>query len=91
MSEFFKPWRRRFGVLTLAISLLLMGGWIRSRQIDDVRRFNWLGRRQLLRSVEDRLQERERFKSSGKNWLGGNVHPTLQQGGIDLTKVETHL
>ena len=30
MGEFFKPWRRKIGVLTLLIACLAMGGWMRS-------------------------------------------------------------
>lgn len=35
MGEFFQGWRKRTGVVMLAVSLLLMGCWIRSRTTDD--------------------------------------------------------
>lgn len=30
MSEFFKPWRRKIGVVTLVMACALMAGWVRS-------------------------------------------------------------
>jgi hypothetical protein len=30
MGEFFKPWRRKIGVITLVSALALVGGWVRS-------------------------------------------------------------
>lgn len=30
MGEFFKPWRRSFGVVTLGLACLLLAGWVRS-------------------------------------------------------------
>ena len=35
MGEFFKPWRRRFGVLTLLMACVFMGGWVRSQSSCD--------------------------------------------------------
>lgn len=35
MREFFKPWRRKLGVVTLVMACLLMAGWVRSvRKLD---------------------------------------------------------
>ena len=37
MSEFFRGWRRKFGVLTLLLACVLMGGWLRSlRTVNNV-------------------------------------------------------
>src|SRR4051812_38916511 len=37
MSGFFKPWRRKIGVATLAMACLFMVGWVRSQfQCDDL-------------------------------------------------------
>ena len=36
MGEFFRGWRRKFGLVTLALACLLMGGWIRTYFITDV-------------------------------------------------------
>ena len=30
MGDFFKPWRRKIGVVTLGLALLFMAGWVRS-------------------------------------------------------------
>ena len=35
MTEFFKPWRRKFGALTLILAVLFMGGWGRSLVLID--------------------------------------------------------
>ncbi len=36
MDEFFKGWRRKAGLVTLAMALLLMAGWMRSAILMDV-------------------------------------------------------
>ena len=35
MREFFHGWRRKAGCVTLVVALLLMAGWLRSRNISD--------------------------------------------------------
>jgi hypothetical protein len=35
MGVFFKPWRRKFGVLMLVLACVFMGGWVRSLSIYD--------------------------------------------------------
>ena len=37
MSEFFKPWRRKLGVVTLAVACVFAGGWVRSLGVSDRR------------------------------------------------------
>jgi len=40
MGEFFKPWRRKIGVMTLLMALVFMAGWVRSLVYnDDIRVF----------------------------------------------------
>ena len=34
MSNYFQPWRRKFGVLTLVIACVMMAGWIKSYDAD---------------------------------------------------------
>ena len=36
MGEFFKGWKRRSGLLTLVMALVLLGGWVRSLSIYDI-------------------------------------------------------
>jgi len=36
MSAFFRPWRRRIGVLTLLIAMVFMALWLRSIRTEDV-------------------------------------------------------
>ena len=35
MGEYFKPYRRKFGILTLMIACKFMAGWVRSLFIHD--------------------------------------------------------
>lgn len=47
MGTFFKPWRRKLGVVALGLACLLMAGWVRSQQFSDfvkyrVDRQHWL-------------------------------------------------
>lgn len=35
MREFFRSWRRKFGLLTLVMACIFMAGWIRSRYVQD--------------------------------------------------------
>ena len=39
MGEFFRGWRRKIGVVTLMMALVLMGGWVRSMSVEDVLKF----------------------------------------------------
>lgn len=41
MSEYFKPWRRKIGVLTLLIASMFTAGWIRSSTVED--EIGWIG------------------------------------------------
>lgn len=54
MTGFFYSWRRKIGGLLLLMSLALMGLWIRSRQIDDVVRFDLFGRKHFIQSCQGR-------------------------------------
>ena len=36
MGEFFKPWRRKVGIVSLLMALVFMGGWVRSGNWADV-------------------------------------------------------
>jgi len=36
MGEFFRGWRRKVGVVTLAMALVFMVGWVRGHYIDDI-------------------------------------------------------
>ena len=38
MGEFFKLWRRKFGVVTLVTACVFMGGWVRSYTTTDILR-----------------------------------------------------
>ena len=40
MGEFFRGWRRKIGVLTLMMALVLWGGWIRSSGVEDTFRLS---------------------------------------------------
>lgn len=49
--EFFKPWRRRIGVVTLVLACVLMAGWVRSQSMADDIYFTAGDRRNHLRSA----------------------------------------
>ena len=36
MVDFFKPWRRKLGVVVLLMACVLMAGWVRSWRVDNV-------------------------------------------------------
>ena len=36
MGDFFKPWRRKIGVVTLVFACLVAGGWVRSLTVREV-------------------------------------------------------
>ena len=42
MDEFFNPWRRKIGVLTLVMACVFLGGWVRSQGHNDEVNF-WTG------------------------------------------------
>ena len=39
MDDFFKPWRRTIGAVTLVVASMFMGGWVRSLTAFDL--LNW--------------------------------------------------
>ena len=41
MGEFFKPWRRKIGVMTLMLACLFAAGWVRCRFIQDTYTFSF--------------------------------------------------
>lgn len=41
MREFFKPWRRKAGVMMLGLALVLMGSWVRSYDSLEQLRFRY--------------------------------------------------
>jgi len=58
MREFFRGWRRKSGVVTLLLALVLTGGWIRSLSIADIVTFSIpaFGRTYSMRSVKGRAE-----------------------------------
>ena len=36
MGEFFHGWRKKMGVVTLVMALVLLGGWVRSKSMVDI-------------------------------------------------------
>ena len=36
MGDYFKPWRRKIGIVTLVMALVFMAGWVRSLTICDL-------------------------------------------------------
>ena len=68
MGDFFKPWRRKIGVVTLVFASLVTGGWVRSLTVREV--------------ISIPLQDSEEiFFSSNHNlsWLRHSVPPGGQR------------
>ena len=55
MGEFFKGWRRKAGLVTLAMALLLTVAWMRSRFTYDAIAFDIGSQQQLIISIEDSI------------------------------------
>jgi len=55
MRQFFHGWRRKFGVVTLVLALLLLGMWIRSLIIQDTAVYMSAGKLRQLRSYNSKL------------------------------------
>jgi hypothetical protein len=53
MGDYFKPWRRKIGVLTLVMALAFAVGWVRSLRLRDARSFV------VGESLEVRLMSKE--------------------------------
>src|SRR5689334_11887992 len=51
MGEYFKPFRRKIGVITLVMACVFSAGWIRSRNTSDFLRLN-VGRDQIVFSFD---------------------------------------
>jgi hypothetical protein len=43
MKEFFDNWRRKAGIATLVMALAFMGGWLRSKVVEDGARLSMAG------------------------------------------------
>ena len=76
MGEFFKGWRRKIGVVTLLMALVLMIGWVRSHTIQD----------ELLIRIGNRFEYSFRSSPYGLQWSGrrsnGFQPPTDGSEGI---------
>ena len=56
MGDFFKGWRRKAGVVTLAMAMLLTDAWIRSISTRDSVGFRLFGKWNVAASEEQSLQ-----------------------------------
>jgi len=55
MTDFFHGWRRKTGITALLLALVLMTGWLRSINRQDVFSFPWVFPTTILASLEQSL------------------------------------
>ena len=55
MRDFFKPWRRKAGVVTLGMACVFMAGWVRAGVAMDLLRFGGDKRQQGVVSLNGEL------------------------------------
>ena len=65
MGEFFKPWRRRIGMMTLVMALVFMVGWVRSPLVTDM-----IGYSTRVNSADTWFSADMRF-----GWFGLRIDP----------------
>jgi hypothetical protein len=92
MSNFFKGWRRKFGLLTLMLALAFMGAWVRSMRVEDILKIpSPEGFRFSFTSEHERISwhkmtgpesERSAKRVTQWKWLSGPIDP---HSGIDPT------
>jgi hypothetical protein len=56
MGEFFRPWRRNAGCVTLVMASVLAAGWVRSYGRDDLFLCDLFGRQYFLESIQYHLR-----------------------------------
>jgi len=55
MSAFFHGWRRKAACITLVMACVLVGAWIRSRNVRDALNWTFAGRQHMAVSTRERL------------------------------------
>ena len=55
MGDFFKPWRRKAGCVTLVVACVFMAAWVRSHKIEDLIAFSASKRRHTLDSSSSKV------------------------------------
>ena len=66
MPTYFKPLRRKIGVLTLVLACVLMAGWVRSLSIQDKELFNIDSLRNAIISSQGSI--------AWERWIGNGRH-----------------
>jgi len=92
MGSYFKPWRRKIGVVTLLMACLFAVGWVRSMSVEDVLKFpSAEGFRFFCTSEHERISwgemtgpesERSDKRVTRWKWLSGRIN---LHSGIDPT------
>ena len=81
MGEFFKGWRRKAGLVTLAMAMVLTAAWMRSRVVEDIVSFTWSDRLHMIVSSYSRASWWAMAKSRGAiNWTSRSI-PLTERGG----------
>jgi hypothetical protein len=78
MGDYFKPWRRKIGVMTLVMACVSTGGLIRSRSVRDTLNF-WAGTRTPVLLIST-----SRFILWGKVYLDPGTGATFAYWNTDV-------
>ena len=95
MGSYFKPWRRKIGVVTLLMACVFAGRWFRSFRMDD--KFTWLNNSTAFRIHSTNygvfLTSSERFNNEIDGLPGWSSFPLprLRLGIHSYAPGETHL
>ena len=87
MGDFFRGWRRRIGVVTLAVALVFMGGWVRSSVFHDSAGFEEAGRLNAFGSYQGRIY-RMQIIANGKGRNNGLAHEMWARGKASMLNPE---
>ena len=76
MREFFKPCRRKFGVVTLLMACVFTAGWVRSTRVNEVASVLMSRRAQLFIKSDNGIVEFGRFLGHEPNYF--STQPTTR-------------
>src|SRR5262245_57497608 len=92
-TTYFKPWRRKIGIVTLVAACVLMVGWVRSRFVADLVSYRTTSHKSEARSIDGTLQFRESHQlvestiHVGRHgWMWRSIDWTIHDD--DLTLIE---
>jgi hypothetical protein len=79
MGNYFKPWRRKIGVVTLVLACVFLGLRLRSLRMADTVAFLHAGSSKSLRSFDGRLEWHDDL------WISGNMPQPVRWQSMTLS------